>query len=98
MKKAASSVAKERQKFLKAIKSLGKKVAFFCCSCYNVVMSIYAIGDLHLSFDDAKPMDVFGRAWAGHFDKIRAEIDRLEEVVDDQIWTLPKYREMLFIK
>ena len=33
-----------------------------------------------------------------YFDKIRAEIDRLEEVVDDQIWTLPKYREMLFIK
>ena len=36
-------------------------------------MSIYAIGDLHLSFDDAKPMDVFGSAWAGHFDKIRAD-------------------------
>ncbi len=32
------------------------------------------------------------------FDKIRIEIDRLEEVVDDQIWTLPKYREILFIK
>ena len=35
---------------------------------------------------------------AVYFDKIRTEIDRLEEVVDDQIWTLPKYREMLFIK
>ena len=35
---------------------------------------------------------------AVYFDRIRAEIDRLEEVVDDQIWTLPKYREMLFIK
>ena len=33
-----------------------------------------------------------------YFDIIRAEIDRLEEVVDDQIWTLPKYREILFIK
>ena len=32
------------------------------------------------------------------FDTIREEIDRLEEVVDDQIWTLPKYREILFIK
>lgn len=32
------------------------------------------------------------------FDKIRNEIDHLEEVVDDQIWTLPKYREILFIK
>lgn len=33
-------------------------------------MSIYAIGDLHLSFDDTKPMNVFGRAWDGHFEKI----------------------------
>jgi glutamine synthetase len=33
-----------------------------------------------------------------YFDTIREEIDRLEEVVDDQIWTLPKYREILFIK
>jgi glutamine synthetase len=33
-----------------------------------------------------------------YFDKIRTEIDKLEEVVDDQIWTLPKYREILFVK
>lgn len=29
---------------------------------------------------------------------IRYHIDKLELVVDDQIWTLPKYRELLFIK
>ena len=33
-----------------------------------------------------------------YFDRIRVEIDKLEEVVDDQIWTLPKYREILFVK
>ena len=33
-----------------------------------------------------------------YFDRIRTEIDKLEEVVDDQIWTLPKYREILFVK
>lgn len=32
------------------------------------------------------------------FDEIRTHIDRLEEVIDDQLWTLPKYRELLFIK
>ena len=32
------------------------------------------------------------------FAPIRDEIDHLEEIVDDQLWTLPKYREMLFIK
>jgi glutamine synthetase len=35
---------------------------------------------------------------AVYFDRIRTEIDKLEEVVDDQIWTLPKYREILFVK
>lgn len=27
------------------------------------MMSLYAIGDLHLSFSVDKPMDVFGREW-----------------------------------
>ena len=33
-----------------------------------------------------------------YFQKIRANIDRLELVVDDKMWTLPKYRELLFIR
>ena len=33
-----------------------------------------------------------------YLDPIRKHIDKLEEVVDDQLWTLPKYRELLFIK
>ena len=33
-----------------------------------------------------------------YFKKIRANIDRLELVVDDKMWTLPKYRELLFIR
>ena len=31
-------------------------------------------------------------------EKIRYEIDKLESKVDDEVWTLPKYREMLFIR
>ena len=30
--------------------------------------------------------------------QIRDHIDRLEEVIDDQLWPLPKYRELLFIR
>jgi len=33
-----------------------------------------------------------------YFDKIRHHIDRLELIVDDELWTLPKYRELLFIR
>jgi glutamine synthetase len=32
------------------------------------------------------------------FDEIRYHIDKLELVVDDELWTLPKYRELLFIR
>ena len=31
-------------------------------------------------------------------DSIRYHIDKLEAKVDDEVWTLPKYREMLFIR
>ena len=31
------------------------------------------------------------------FDKIRYHIDKLELIVDDRMWTLPKYRELLYI-
>ncbi len=35
---------------------------------------------------------------AGYLDDIRTLIDNLEEVIDDQLWPLPKYRELIFIK
>jgi glutamine synthetase len=31
-----------------------------------------------------------------YLDKIRYEIDKLELIVDDEMWPLPKYRELLF--
>lgn len=35
---------------------------------------------------------------AAFFDEIRYHVDKLEQLVDDDIWTLPKYREMLFLR
>lgn len=34
-------------------------------------MALYAIGDLHLSFEANKPMDVFGKLWTGYVEKLR---------------------------
>ena len=48
--------------------------------------------------------DIHQRAIAYHdevnpkMDAIRKEIDNLELIVEDGLWTLPKYREMLFIR
>ena len=31
-------------------------------------------------------------------EEIRYHIDKLELIVDNQLWTLPKYRELLFVR
>ena len=35
---------------------------------------------------------------AKYFDQIRYHVDKLELLVDDKEWYLPKYREMLFLR
>ena len=52
-------------------------------------MSIYAIGDLHLSFDERveKPMDKFGSDWRGHADRLK-EI-WLSMISDDDLVLIP---------
>ena len=54
---------------------------------YNSVMSIYAIGDLHLSTNSDKPMDVFGGNWEGHFEKIKS--DWLAKVKEEDVVLIP---------
>lgn len=33
-----------------------------------------------------------------YFDKIRSHVDKLELLIDDELWPLPKYRELLFTR
>ena len=50
-------------------------------------MSIYVIGDLHLSFNENKPMYIFGDNWRGHEEKIKR--DWIEKVTDNDLVILP---------
>lgn len=50
-------------------------------------MSIYAIGDLHLSFNDCKPMNIFGPVWENHEEKIRK--NWLTTVTNNDLVILP---------
>jgi len=50
-------------------------------------VNIYAIGDLHLSFANPKPMDVFGTNWAHHPEKIRANWEQV--VTADDLVLVP---------
>lgn len=50
-------------------------------------MKIFAIGDLHLSVNNPKPMDIFGEQWEGYVDKIFS--DWKEKVAEDDIVLIP---------
>lgn len=48
--------------------------------------------------DSHKQADAYCNKVKSHFDKIRYHVDKLELIVDDKLWPLPKYREMLFLR
>ncbi len=50
-------------------------------------MSIYTIGDLHLSFNTNKPMNIFGENWQNHEEKIKQ--DWKSKVKPEDIVILP---------
>ena len=50
-------------------------------------MSIYTIGDLHLSFSVDKPMDIFGINWENHAEKIKN--NWIQKVKDTDTVILP---------
>ena len=50
-------------------------------------MSIYVIGDLHLSFSQNKPMDIFGKNWENHSEKIKQ--NWIKKVTENDTVILP---------
>lgn len=50
-------------------------------------MSIFVIADLHLSFKNPKPMNIFGDNWENHEEKIKN--DWMKKVTDKDIVILP---------
>ena len=45
-------------------------------------MSVYIIGDLHLSFKNPKPMDIFGDNWEEHEEKIKKNWNKVVKEKD----------------
>ena len=66
-------------------------------------MALYALGDLHLSFQADKPMDAFGRVWKNHERKIEKYVNKIVKPEDTLVLTgdhswgkrLPECREDL---
>ena len=66
-------------------------------------MALYALGDLHLSFQANKPMDSFGKVWKNHEKKIEKYVNKIVKPEDTLVLTgdhswgrkLPECREDL---
>ena len=56
------------------------------------------LGEVHASHDEMKACQRLGAEVRPLMQELRAASDRLETLVDDELWPLPKYREMLFVK
>ena len=50
-------------------------------------MALYALGDLHLSFQVQKPMDAFGRVWRHHERKIEKYVNQIVKPEDTLVLT-----------
>ncbi len=50
-------------------------------------MAIFALGDLHLSYSQCKPMDIFGPEWENHTEKIKENWNRM--VGDEDLVIVP---------
>lgn len=50
-------------------------------------MALYALGDLHLSFQVQKPMDAFGRVWRHHERKIEKYVNQIVRPEDTLVLT-----------
>ena len=50
-------------------------------------MALYALGDLHLSFQANKPMDAFGKAWKRHEQKIEKYVNQTVKPEDTLVLT-----------
>ncbi|NQY68674.1 MAG: glutamine synthetase III [Flavobacteriales bacterium] len=64
----------------------------------NVSLMVDARRKLNKIDDGAKSARGYCEKVVPFFDAIRRDVDKLEIIVDDKIWPLPKYREMLFTK
>lgn len=50
----------------------------------------------NMTADEVKRAEAYSATVRPYLDRIRYHIDKLELLVDDEIWPLPKYRELLF--
>lgn len=77
------------------IKTISEKIAIIKSSVDKLLLDKYKSHDI---IDSNERAESFCNLVKPQFDVIREAIDDLEMMVDDEIWPLTKYRELLFTK
>ncbi len=80
---------------LKLIEEIGQRTATIETKVEELVAARKVANKLE---DEHKKAIAYHDTIAPMFDTIRYQIDKLELIVDDALWPLPKYRELLFIR
>ena len=88
------------EKLYKGQLTLLKEVSTHIQEVYDNVHEMVEARKVANNIEDtrAKAITYEAKVKAQYFDKIRYHVDKLEELVDDELWTLPKYRELLFLR
>ena len=56
------------------------------------------LSEIHGTHDEMKACERLGSVVRPLMQEVRVAADRIETLVDDELWPMPKYREMLFVK
>ena len=88
------------EKLYKGQLTLLKEVSTHIQEVYDNVHQMVEARKVANNIDDTRTKAIAyeSNVKAQYFDKIRYHVDKLEELVDDELWTLPKYRELLFLR
>jgi len=88
------------EKLYKGQMTLLKEVSTHIQEVYDNVHEMVEARKVANNIEDTRTKAIAyeAKVKAQYFDKIRYHVDKLEELVDDELWTLPKYRELLFLR
>lgn len=88
----AAILSEENMKLIKEISERAKKIT----SKVNEMIQARKVAN-RIEGERSKAI-AYHDTVAPYLEEIRYEIDNLEQIIDDEIWPLPKYREILFIR
>ncbi|MEA3444193.1 MAG: glutamine synthetase type III, partial [Bacteroidota bacterium] len=80
---------------LQSIKKISRHISYIRKLVVDMVKARKDLNNCKSTFEQAQG---YARNVKPFLESIRYHIDKLELIVDDEIWTLPKYRELLFTR